>query len=106
MNSKDKSIRELAKRLGPDYRVTIIDFEPVVYRDFGNGFNVEISGMYTTNKKAKANLYLWNGEKYGARVVKTAMGVAREDIEMEVVKMHEYSKSLIEEGNKNKEEKE
>ena len=54
MSKRDYSIRALAKKLGKDYRVTVIDLEPVVYRDFGNGFNVEISGLYTTSKLRKA----------------------------------------------------
>lgn len=37
MKTRDTSIRALAKQLGQDYRVMVIDFEPVVYRDFGNG---------------------------------------------------------------------
>ena len=106
MSNRDFSIRALAKKLGKDYRVTVIDLEPVVYRDFGNGFNVEISGMYTTSKKKKATLYLWDGETIGARVVKIVSDVAQDDIGKEVEKMYEYSKSLIEKGNNNKEENE
>lgn len=30
MGSRDSSIRALAKKLGKDYRVTVIDLEPVV----------------------------------------------------------------------------
>ena len=62
MSNRDSSIRALAKKFGKDYRVTVIDLEPVVYRDFGNGFNVEISGMYTTSKLRKATIYLWHGD--------------------------------------------
>ncbi len=100
MASRDSCIRALAKKLGKEYRVTIIDFEHVVYRDFGNGFNVEISGMYTTSKKKKATLYLWDGETLGACVVKITSDVARDDIGTEVEKLYEYSKFLIEAGDK------
>ena len=106
MASRDSCIRALAKKLGNEYRVTVIDFEHVVYRDFGNGYNVEISGMYTTSKKKRATLYLWDGETIGARVVKIVSDVAQDDIGKEVEKMYEYSKSLIERGNNNKEENE
>ena len=106
MASRDSCIRALAKKLGKEYRVTIIDYEKVIYRDFGNGFNVEISGMYTTSKKKKATLYLWDGETIGARVVKIVSDVAQDDIGKEVEILYEYSKSLIEKGNNNKEENE
>ena len=46
MASKDTAIRALCRSLGKEYRVCTIDFEPVIYRDFGNGFNVEISGVF------------------------------------------------------------
>ncbi len=58
MASKDTAIRALCRSLGKEYRVCTIDFEPVIYRDFGNGFNVEISGVYTTSKTRRATLYL------------------------------------------------
>ena len=56
-------IRALCKSLGVDYRVTTIDLERVIYRDFGNGFNVEISGMHTSSMKKKATIYLWYGDQ-------------------------------------------
>ena len=62
MSKRDTMIRALCKSLGVDYRVTTIDLERVIYRDFGNGFNVEISGMHTSSMKKKATLYLWYGD--------------------------------------------
>ena len=56
MSKRDTMIRVLCKSLGDDYRVTTIDLERVIYRDFGNGFNVEISGVHTTSEKKKATL--------------------------------------------------
>ncbi len=94
MASRDSSIRALAKQLGKEYRVTVIDFEPVVYRDFGNGYNVEISGMYTTSKKKKATLYLWNGDTIGSHTIKILRGVERENIGAEVEALYEYTKTL------------
>lgn len=62
MSKRDTMIRALCKSLGVDYRVTTIDLERVIYRDFGNGFNVEISGMHTPSMKKKATIYLWYGD--------------------------------------------
>ena len=42
MSKKDIVQRELCKSLGGEYRITCIDHEPVIYRDFGNGFNVVV----------------------------------------------------------------
>ena len=89
----------------PDnYRVTVIDLEPVVYRDFGNGFNVEISGMYTTSKRKKATIYLWHEDKQpDCIIVKTIHDVCREDIGSVVEKLHDYSEDLIRAGKDNRE---
>lgn len=63
MTNRDTAIQALCRKLGKEYSVTTIDFERVIYRDFGNGFNVEISGMHTTSKRRKAILYLWYGNR-------------------------------------------
>ena len=104
MADRKSSIRALAKRLGKEYRVTTIDFEPVVYRVFENGYNVEISGMFTTSKKKKATIYLWDSEKAGCRVVKIVKDVAQDDIGSVVEKLRRYSESISK--GKNKEDKE
>ena len=56
MTKKDKAIQELCDSLGGDYKVQDIDLETCIYRDFGNGFDVEISGVYTTSQKKKATI--------------------------------------------------
>ena len=63
MSKRDTMIRALCKSLGVDYRVTTIDLERVIYRDFGNGFNVEISGMHTSSMK-KRQQYISGMERY------------------------------------------
>ena len=104
MANRDSSIRALAKQLGKDYRVTVIDLEPVVYRGFGNGFNVEISGMYTTSKRKKATIYLWHGDRqHDCIIVKTVHYVCREDIGSAVEELHDYSEDLIRTGKDNRE---
>lgn len=103
MGNRDSSIRALAKQLGKDFRVTVIDLEPVVYRDFGNGFNVEISGMYTTSKRKKATIYLWYGDQQpDCIIVKTVHDVCREDIASVVEELYDYSEDLIRNGKDNR----
>lgn len=99
MSKKDTVQRELCKSLGSDYRITCIDLEPVIYRDFGNGFNVEISGTYTTSKNKPATIYLWYGDKiFNCLIVKKVLNVARENIHEVVEDLLEYSNELLEKG--------
>ena len=56
------SLKELKKTLGDDYKIRIIDWEKCLYRDFGNGFNIEVSGCSRSNRKGTATVYLWFGE--------------------------------------------
>lgn len=99
MASKDTAIRVLCKSLGKEYRVCTIDFEPVIYRDFGNGFNVEISGVYTTSKTKKATLYLWYGEEQPeCLIVKTVRDVQRDEIVDVVEGLLHYSYALLSDG--------
>ena len=99
MSKRDTMIRALCKSLGDDYRVTTIDLERVIYRDFGNGFNVEISGVHTTSEKKKATIYLWYGDTmYECIIVKKVRDVAREEIGKYVEELLSYSNSLIAQG--------
>lgn len=92
-------MKELCESLGKQYRTCTIDLEPVIYRDFENGFNVEISGVYTTSKKKPATIYLWFGtEQPDCMIVRTEYRVARESIASTVEMLRGYSDSLIQNG--------
>lgn len=95
MNAADLSIQDLAKSLGEEYTVREIDLEQVVYRDFGNGFNVEISGMHTTRASAKASIYLWYGDKqFSCSIILSVHNVSRVEIGANVDALHEISEIL------------
>ena len=95
MGKRDQRLRELCKQLGKDYRICRIDFEEVIYRDFGNGFNVEISGAYSRRPDKGVDLYLWYGtEAPSCLIAKTVRDVPREDIPRVVKGLYEYSKTL------------
>ena len=99
MSKRDTMIRALCKSLGVDYRVTTIDLERVIYRDFGNGFNVEISGMHTSSMKKKATIYLWYGDTMTeCIIVKTVRDIPRELIGENVEELMKYSNLLIAQG--------
>jgi hypothetical protein len=71
-------LKNLQEEINSQYSIRVIDFEPCLYRDFGNGFNVEISGCNTRRRKTKATIYLWFGDKCGSCVlVKTLHDVER-----------------------------
>lgn len=48
MKPLSRHLKSLCRQLGPEYRVTVIDLEYVINRDFGNGYDIEISGVNTS----------------------------------------------------------
>ena len=95
------TLKELKNGLGSEYSIRTIDLEKCLYRDFGNGFNVEISGCSDGRSKRKATLYLWFGDKRpDCLIVKTVHDVKRfvVSIESAVEELYKYSQSLIAQG--------
>ena len=77
MSSPTKHMKELCEELGKEYAIKIIDCEWVIYRDFDNGFDVEISGVDTTSPRKRATIYLWKDK---TRIVKTITDIAQGNI--------------------------
>lgn len=99
--AKNPTIQQLLQELGDQYRIMRIDFELCIYRDFGNGFDLEIGGVSHTARKCPATLYLWYmGEKYRPLNVKTVHDVERsaEAIHATAEELYELSESLIKQG--------
>lgn len=94
------SLQELKKALGKEYRIRVIDWEKCLYRDFGNGFNVEVSGCSRANRKGPATLYLWYGDSPGCFIVHTAHDIGRsaDAIGTAVEELYDYSQSLLSRG--------
>ena len=59
MKPLSRHLKSLRRQLGSEYRVTVIDLEYVINRDFGNGYDIEISGVNTSRTDATATIYLW-----------------------------------------------
>lgn len=76
-NYPTKHIKELCKELGKDYSVEIIDKEWVIYRDFHNGYEVEISCVNTTSLRKPATIHLWKEKTY---TIKTIENVPQSNI--------------------------
>lgn len=99
MSKRDTMLRSLRRQLGADYHIRTIDFEKCLYRDFGNGFNVEISGMHTARQDKTATLYLWIGDNPpSCMIVETVRNVTRDDIGKVADGLFAYTEQLIRDG--------
>lgn len=54
-----KKIKEFCAKLGEPYSIRVIDLENVIYRDLGNGYDFEISGLDNQKKSFQATLFIW-----------------------------------------------
>lgn len=66
MKEKDKVLQALCDGLGENYKLMEIDLELCIYRNFGNRFEVEVSGVHTAKQNKKATIYLWCMDETGA----------------------------------------
>ena len=88
-------MRQLCRELGPEYTILVLDLEQVIYRDFGNGYNVEISRMNTSSKRKRASLYLWFVERIK---IKSVHDVPQDEIGERVEELRAYTEKLVETG--------
>lgn len=100
MKEKDKVLQALCDGLGEKYEIMMIDLERCIYRNFGNRFEVEVSGVHTTKQHKKATIYLWcmdeaNDHGY---IIKKVSDVPRNRIGKTVEELYEYSENLISQG--------
>ena len=57
-----KGLKAICQKLGNQYSIRLFDMEQVIYRDFGNGYDVEVSGLNHNNKTFNATIYVWNAK--------------------------------------------
>lgn len=86
-----KNIKQALDLLGAEYCEKFIDLERCVYRDFGNGYDIEISGLDNKKRNPKVTIYLWC-KKEQAEIVKSVSDVAIGDMRAEIEKLHEWTK--------------
>ncbi len=53
-----KSVIEMQNELGEPYEIKNIDGEPCLYRNFKNGFDLEISGVYSRRRKENRRIFI------------------------------------------------
>lgn len=54
-----KRLKEVCKALGDPYTIRFIDFGYVIYRDLGNGYDIEIGGLNSSRRRFLADVYVW-----------------------------------------------
>lgn len=86
-----KNIKEDLELLGAKYCEKVIDLERCVYRDFGNGYDIEISGLDNKKRNPKVTIYLWC-KKERVEIVKSVSDVDMKDVHSEVEKLYEWTK--------------
>ncbi len=92
---RDYAQDKLCRELGKEYRVRYVDWERCIYRDFGNGFNVEVSGTNTTSTRKKADIFLW----YDGRFTITCIqNVPFSEIGNVVDRLYDYACELYRRG--------
>lgn len=98
--NKNYNIKTLKQELGKDYQIVSIDFETCLYRDFQNGFNVEISGIGHGNSKKPLALFLWWGSGSDCIQVKCIYPVEKtpKAISNAVEELKKYSEQLVTKG--------
>ena len=85
-------MRQLCCDLGPEYIIRELDLERVIYRDFGNGYNVEVSAANTSSKRKPVNLYLWRGED---RKIGSRLQVPQDRIHEEVERLRAFTETIL-----------
>ena len=96
MSRCDVKQNALCKSLGPEYRIRTIDLERCICRDFGNGFDVEISGTHTTSERKTATIYLWYMPEM--MTVRRVDNVKQSDIEKVVDELYKFTQELLHKG--------
>jgi len=67
-NVPSKKLKDICTELDEPYIIKVIDKENVLYRDLGNGFEFEISGLDNQKSSFNAIIYVWQIEKYQRRL--------------------------------------
>jgi len=96
MSKCDTKQNALCRKLGSEYRIRTIDLERCIYRDFGNGFDVEISGTHTTSERKTATIYLWYVPEM--MTVRRVADVKQSDIGAVVDELYQFSQELLRKG--------
>ncbi len=59
LKSATKKLKDICSQLGPNYSITVIDLEQVIYRKINDMYDIEISGLNNNRKTFNSNVYVW-----------------------------------------------
>lgn len=103
-----KSVIEMQKELGDLYEIQNIDFEPCLYRNLGNGFDVEVCGVYSRKRKENRRIFicLWwigirqNKTSSGAQIIMHVSQIPCDAKAIHTVTemLYDYSNKLLADG--------
>ena len=64
----NKALREALLYLGPDYTTKVIDWELCLYRNLGNSFDIEVSGLRSEAQRGRICNFIcvWNWPGIGS----------------------------------------
>ncbi len=79
-------MRQLCRSLGEQYKITVIDLERVIYRNFGNGYDVEICNMNTSILRKTADIFVWKDRQ---KIIERLHGVPQTEIGSTVDALYE-----------------
>ena len=98
---KNPTIKQLKKQFGYKYRIMYMDLALCLYRDFGNGFDVEIYGVSDNMRNSPVTLYLWYGDKEKGFInIKRVKNIEHnaEAIHTAVEELYKLSESILAQG--------
>lgn len=95
---KKTRIHLICEELGKPYRIKLIDWEDCIYRDFENGFDVEISGIYRSQPTHTIHAYLWKSEGAYIQITSLPCKATAQSIREAVQSLYELSEKLIKAG--------
>ena len=76
---RDRYISELCEKCGEGYTLKTIDFERCIYRNLGNGYDIEI--CLVSDRHKKASIYVWWKDPLGGyNVVEAHHDIPHEDL--------------------------
>lgn len=63
-SQRDKYISDLCEQCGVGYSLKTIDLERCIYKDLGNGYDIEISCANKSRQNAWIYIWHWEDERY------------------------------------------
>lgn len=90
-----KKLKEICSSLGEPYIIRVFDYENVIYRNLGNAYDFEISGLNNNRQLFNATIYIWQ-LKGGTRIIETIPNIKSLDDLKTVLEtiVAEYSKLI------------